>query len=67
MVVGAVVDHERLERLKEQTRAMAGAGALALFARDAAQLLQDEVGADRFAAAEQAAFEIPDQQRTRLR
>ncbi len=51
-VFGAIMDDKRLERLEEQTRAMAHArGPLALTAHDTAQLFQHEVDAGGFVAA----------------
>jgi hypothetical protein len=67
-MLAAVVDHERLKRLEKKTGAMTDPrAALALLARDAAQFLQDEIGAGILVAAQQAAFELADQQRARLR
>ena len=74
LVVGDIIDHERLERLEEQPRRTADArAAVALLAQNLAQFLQHQRGAQHRAyagglvAAQQAALELADQDRSRRR
>ena len=68
IVIATIVDQQRLERLEEQAGGIADVrGALALFAHGMAQLPQNQIGAGGLLATQYAAFELADQQRTRLR
>src|SRR6185369_6294918 len=68
LMVAAIVDNERLKRLEQQPRGIFYAGShIALFADNPAEFLENEVRADDLFAAQQAAFEFADQQRTRPR
>jgi hypothetical protein len=69
LVIGGIVDEERLDRREEYARGVAHARRrrLAFDTDGAAQLLQDEFVAGRFFAAHNAALELGDQHGARLR
>src|SRR5262252_7418217 len=67
-VVAAIVDEKRLKRLEEQLSGFVETrSAIPLLAHDAPQLLQDQITAGDTFAAQHAALEFADQQRTRFR
>src|SRR5690242_17862969 len=66
MMIATIIDDERLERLEQQLRGILDADrAIPLLTHDATQLLEHKVGAGSVFAAQDAAFKLADQQRTR--
>jgi hypothetical protein len=66
LVIGAVVDQERLERAEEQPCRVVKAGGFGLaFAEAAPQLCQHHLRSRRAGARQQPALELADQQRPR--
>ncbi len=66
LVIGAIVDQERLDRLEEQPRRIAEARGLGLaFAQASPQLGQNHFGPGRARAVQQPALELGNQQRPR--
>ncbi len=63
LVIGNVIDQERLERIEEQPRMIPDASRLRVaLAHAAPQFGEDELGAGHVLAAQHAAFELCDQQ-----
>src|SRR6478609_11858889 len=66
LMVAAIVDNKRLKRLEQQPRGIFYAGSyITLLANNAAEFLENEVRANDGFAAQHAALEFADQQRTR--